>query len=887
MLSPDFVSAVPDASAALPPVRISGAWLRHERAGIARSPTSDWDIAVRDAGAAGRELEAAAGVPDLRVEHQYVVLRYYPWGEVDMLPTFEWNGIEYLEKERFWSRVVTGDDGLLRPCLAHDAIVCWMSQVLSGGTYREKYDPLLEAAWAQDGPEFRACLESAFGRSWADLLGRWLDQGIPGEAAGVAGALRKALSFRALRVAPGETIWRQARHWWTELRLHWRPPFPWVAVLGPDGSGKSSVIDGVRRMLAARRLGVEMLHWRPQTFWKSPEAPGGIVTNPHGKPPRGLWVSSLKLMALGAEWWIAHLGRLRHIRAKRAILLSDRYFADLLADPRRYRYGGPRSWARRAFRCFPQPDRVILLLADAATIYSRKQEVEFAELERQLAAYRELAAELGERALIVDAGKPLDAVVRDVCEEVLLTCRQRTKPLPDARAGNVPPLLPAPVAAAGPTAPPERVVPERKGLSLRVLVSAYACSPSRGAEANVAWNLVRELSQRHDVWVLTRENNRAAIESSKAGWVAEVHWEYLDPPRGLTFWRQGQHGLYPFYIWWQLLARSRARALMKRMRFDVAHHVTFGTYLVPSPLADLGVPLVFGPVGGGEKTPPGLTRGYRLRGRWEEGVRNLGHHLVERSRLLRHWYHAAAWTLAATPVTAETLSAMGVQRLSLLPQSAFGDDEVERYIRDHSGNGMKARGRSGPLHLVTASRLVHWKAIDLALEAVAEARARGVDVTLTVLQEGPERPRLIRMARRLGLADVVAFPGRLPGLRDVFEVMAGADGLLHPALHEAFGQACLEALALGIPVICLDWGGPGMIVEEGCGYKVKPHDPGQTVLALAEAIASLAADVSSGRDFKTPCQARAASFRWSDFAGEIEAIYRSVSGDGEARRAGR
>src|SRR5690606_9284852 len=103
-------------------------------------------------------------------------------------------------------------------------------------------------------------------------------------------------------------------------------------------------------------------------------------------------------------------GPVGHARSKRAILLSDRYFDDLLVDPRRYRYGAPISWARAMFRALPRPDRVLLLLGDAEAIHARKREVTLEELGRQLGAYRDLAASLGPRAVVIDATRPLEEV---------------------------------------------------------------------------------------------------------------------------------------------------------------------------------------------------------------------------------------------------------------------------------------------------------------------------------------------------------------------------------------------------------------------------------------------------------------------------------------------
>ena len=51
---------------------------------------------------------------------------------------------------------------------------------------------------------------------------------------------------------------------------------------------------------------------------------------------------------------------------------------------------------------------------------------------------------------------------------------------------------------------------------MRVLLSAYACEPNKGSEAGVGWHWALEIARLgHEVWALTRANNRAPIEAAK------------------------------------------------------------------------------------------------------------------------------------------------------------------------------------------------------------------------------------------------------------------------------------------------------------------------------------------------------------------------------------
>lgn len=408
---------------------------------------------------------------------------------------------------------------------------------------------------------------------------------------------------------------------------------------------------------------------------------------------------------------------------------------------------------------------------------------------------------------------------------------------------------------------------------MRVLISAYACEPGTGSEGGVGWNVVRELATRHELVVLTRANNAAKIRGCGEAWADTVEWEFYDPPKWLTLWKRGPRGVQMFYVLWQLGIWRRARKLIKVHHFDVAHHLTFGKYWVPSPLAWLGVPFVFGPVGGGESTPDPLRAVFGWRGRTTERARDLIRAALKFPSPLRATLRRASRTLATTEQTAAVLREIGVPEVKVLAQSGISPEELERFAAEEP-----AASAGGPVRLVTACRLIHWKAVDFAIAALALVRKSGMDARLTVLQDGPERANLERLARELGLAEYVDFPGRLPTLADVFRLILASDALVHPALHEAFGQACLESLALGTPVICLDWGGPGVIVADGCGYKVEPGTREETVARLAEAITALAAARGSGCGMRATARRRAGDFLWSRISEGIDAAYLAAAG---------
>ena len=207
---------------------------------------------------------------------------------------------------------------------------------------------------------------------------------------------------------------------WQRLR---QPTGLSIVFLGPDGSGKSTVIDAVSAELAQAFRHVAYRHLTPGRVSK--KSAGRIVTDPHAQPLRGKIGSYLKLMHFWSTYLLGSLSWLYPKKVCSTLVVFDRYFQDLLADPRRYRYSGSLKLAALLGRWLPQPDLVFILDAPTAVLQSRKQEVTPEESNRQRMAYRSLVAEF-QQATVIDTSQSVDASVAHVLEQVLDFLELRT-----------------------------------------------------------------------------------------------------------------------------------------------------------------------------------------------------------------------------------------------------------------------------------------------------------------------------------------------------------------------------------------------------------------------------------------------------------------------------
>jgi thymidylate kinase len=184
-------------------------------------------------------------------------------------------------------------------------------------------------------------------------------------------------------------------------------------ILGPDGAGKTSVIDGLMGTLECGGRTVKMCHLKPRFVAQLRNQPDFIVVDPHGKPPRGALLSLVKIVVWLIEEWYAQLFH----EKKETVLIFDRYYHDLLVDPRRYRFGAPVWTAELVGKLMPQPKLWILLDAPADVLQARKQEVTPEETARQCDAYRAFVRLQREHA-VVDASQSLDKVIADAARAI-------------------------------------------------------------------------------------------------------------------------------------------------------------------------------------------------------------------------------------------------------------------------------------------------------------------------------------------------------------------------------------------------------------------------------------------------------------------------------------
>ena len=373
----------------------------------------------------------------------------------------------------------------------------------------------------------------------------------------------------------------------------------------------------------------------------------------------------------------------------------------------------------------------------------------------------------------------------------------------------------------------------------RVLIGAYACEPRQGSEPAVGWHWALEAANAgYDVWVVTRCNNKDAIEAALTTVAGpRPKFEYLDLPRAFLLLKKhlGYPGLLVYYYLWQVALAMRARRLHRYLHFDLVHHVTFVNDSLPSGLCLVPVPFVWGPVGGStHRLPRSIHLELPIYARTHEMVRGILQFLLRRLDpfvaftrhracvILTYTHEARAGIPKAARGRARAVLHLGVSETEPPPRLA-----------------QPAVGREDEFLILTGGRLVHWKGYDLLIEGFA-AFMRTTPrpfARLLITGEGRYQRYLEELAAREGVGEFVEYVGRLPSREEVFELMGRCQVFALPTLRDGPPFALLEAMAVGVPVMCLDLGATGEGIPAEVSLKLPAESRESVVLAIAEALA--------------------------------------------------
>ena len=364
---------------------------------------------------------------------------------------------------------------------------------------------------------------------------------------------------------------------------------------------------------------------------------------------------------------------------------------------------------------------------------------------------------------------------------------------------------------------------------MKILISAYACEPDKGSEPGVGWHWVDEISRYHDVIVVTRKNNRVSIEEElRKRTKNNIDVLYYDVPKWMSFWKKGSKGVQMYYYMWQYGAYKMVKRCVDEKELKAVVAVTFGNLWKPTFMYKLGVPFVWGPVGGGEEVPGTLLEHINTKQRIFELFRRLSKKLP----ISNPWFYQICkqsdLIITRTYDSLDCIPKKYRNKCKVMIET--GVDEVECDEFEKIG-----RKPSESNTITYVGRLLSLKMVDIGIRAFASIAMEYSDIQFNIIGDGEMRESLQKLVREFGLEDRVNFLGS-KSRNEALRILANSRCMIMPSCKEGGAWVLFEAMMCGRPIICMDTAGMKVVVDSTCGIKIPVNTYEKMVDTFGKAI---------------------------------------------------
>lgn len=360
------------------------------------------------------------------------------------------------------------------------------------------------------------------------------------------------------------------------------------------------------------------------------------------------------------------------------------------------------------------------------------------------------------------------------------------------------------------------------------IVSAYACEPLKGSEPAVGWNWVLQLAQNNKVHVITRANNQEVNEKHIPNEVSNnLTFHYYDTPNFIKKLKKRDKGLYFYNFCWQTGIVKIAKRIAKKEHVDYVMHLTFGSVWMPSFLYHLKEPFIWGPIGGGECVP----RSFFSVLPWKQKIVQYFRYFLNASVIINPFVIIPACRakliLARTPNTQHIFPSFLSNKTKILLETAMDDSIFLREKKEYD---------TDVVNIIISARLISIKNI---LTAVRSLKYIKTDKkwNLTIIGSGPDLNLINNEIEKQQLRNIEIIP-YMPREK-ALDKIEQSDIFLFPSLKEGGTWALMEAMAIGLPVVCVNWAGMAVETDANSAIQLEVTNPQQMSKEMGNALTRL------------------------------------------------
>ena len=408
---------------------------------------------------------------------------------------------------------------------------------------------------------------------------------------------------------------------------------------------------------------------------------------------------------------------------------------------------------------------------------------------------------------------------------------------------------------------------------INVLINAYAVSPNWGSEPGMGWNWVTNLARYCNLHIITEGEWQKEIQEAMANleYADRLHFHYINvtPEIREMCWNQGTWKFYQYYREWERRALDKAKEIIAHEKIDIVHKLNMIGYREPSYLWEIeDIPFVWGPIGGYGATPVAYLKGAPMKVVVKEVLKNIVNYVQLRWQpRVRMAMKQSAAVIGAYKETFEAIRDVYREDVVLINETgAFVDNQAKPHKSDNQ-----------LFKLMWVGKYDMRKQLGIAIRTMAELKDKN-NIHLYVVGTGNAEDvnRYKKMVEVLGLEKNVHLLGKVPNEKTK-QMMQEMDLFFFTSIHDATATVVLEAISAGLPVVCHDTRGFGVIVDEKIGRKVAIKNPKNSIKQFAAIIRNLESDRGEVHRLSEWCIKRRHEISWEANAQKMVDIYNKVA----------
>jgi len=401
-------------------------------------------------------------------------------------------------------------------------------------------------------------------------------------------------------------------------------------------------------------------------------------------------------------------------------------------------------------------------------------------------------------------------------------------------------------------------------MGMKILVLAYAVSPTRGSEYSIAWNYIVEMAKDNSMVVLYgASGSHMGDVKELETWlisnkVLNVRFVSVLPNRltsALNFFNKKGILPYTFYFAfhnWQRQVLEVARKMIKKENFDVVHYVVPSGFREPGYLWKLGLPYIWGPFAGISNRPKQLFNSLPFTTRLFFILRNWANYIqFNYNYRLKRALNSTNLLLTGTSETKELIEKRYKISSICLPEHAIVKD----------GLGAFNYNEGEVFNILWIATIDARKSLNFLLKALSKIKVKNWH--LHVLGDGPRKPAMVQLAEKMAISDKISWYGHIPRI-EVFALLKLAHLHVITSLGEGTTTVLFEAMANGIPTITLNHCGMKDVVCEKCGVKIALQSEDQIINDISRAISDFIKNPEKINRLSEGLRVCAKSYSWEN-----------------------